>query len=211
MYSPRVLLFLLCLVWTCSGSWAQTLHLGKKATGATWVEAEIGEIIEIEVLADLGRFSASGISFFISLPRGPLEVVDSGFEGRGGVQPFLQGPLFKGAMEASNTLVPEEKMPDLLKGRQMLTYDAVLGPGNGRGRNGTGVVARFRLHCVEAVAHAEILIDSSPIYETRLVLSDGQSERRFQVIQGMTITAESSNTLVEEMGTWGRIKAGFKP
>ena len=195
-----------CLLWTCSAGLAQTLYLNEKSTGTTEVKAETGAIIEIEVLADLGRFSASGISFFISIPHGPFQVIDNGLEEMPGVQPFQQGPMFEGGMEAGNDLISAESMPSLFQDRQILEYSTVLGPGGDRGRQGTGVVAAFKLLCINPVANSEILINSSPIHETRLVLADGQTERRFRGVQGLMITAEPPSTLVE-FDTWGQIKS----
>jgi hypothetical protein len=201
---------LFCLLWTCPTSTAQTLYLSEKATGATRVKAEVGDIIEIEVQADLGRFSATGVSFFINIPHGTFQVIDSSVEARPGIQPFVQGPLFEGGMEAGNALVAKEHMPNMLRDQQMLQYSIILGPGTDRGRRGSGVVALLKLRCNQPALHCEIGIASSPIHETRLVLDDGYTERRFLSMQGMEVTAETPSTLVKEKDTWGQIKAHFK-
>ena len=59
-------------------------------------------------------------------------------------------------------------MPSLFQDRQILEYSTVLGPEGDRGRQGTGVVAAFKLLCINPVANSEILINSSPIHETRV-------------------------------------------
>lgn len=203
------LLPLFCLLWACPASVAQTLQLGERATGANRVEVGIGDTVEIEVRADLGRFSAAGVSVFIRVPEGPFSVVDHGAAGQEGVQPFLPGPLFAGAMEAGNGLSAEDQVPDMFAGEQVLSYSVVLGPGPDRERRGVGVVARFALRCAEPAAESQVGIYSSPVYETRLVLADGQSERRFAGVAGMTITSRPV-TLVEQASTWGSIKAGWE-
>jgi len=186
---------------------AQTLYLEESATGRTQIEAGVGDVVEVEVRADLGRFFASGISLYIALPRGPFAVVHQGKSPLAGVRPFAPGPLFEGAMEVGNSLAHNNGATGLLPGQQMLSYAAIMGPGAHRGQTGSGVVARFALRCVRPVSRARIAIQSSPIHETRLVLADGFSERRFRVVGGLEITVNEP-TLVEE-NTWGAIKAEF--
>ena len=200
---------LFCLLWACPASMAQTLQLGERASGASQVEAGIGDTVQIEVRADLGRFAAAGMSVFICVPEGPFRVVDHGPEGQDGVQPFLPGPLFSGGMEAGNEMAAEGQVPEMLAGEQVLSYCVVLGPGPDRERRGAGVVARFALQCTEPADESRVVIYSSPVYETRLVLADGQTERRFAGVEGMTITARPV-TLVEQGSTWGAIKAGWE-
>ena len=60
------LAFAICyMMWTCPSAWGQTLTLSERTTGATSVTAEVGDEIEITVRADLGRFSATGVSLYI--------------------------------------------------------------------------------------------------------------------------------------------------
>lgn len=96
----------------------------------------------------------------------------------------------------------------LVGDQQILTYSIVLGPGPDRARTGTGVVAMFALRCLQPVRHSTIAIHSSPVLETRLVLADGATERRFVMMQGIEI-AVGDPTLVEGQASWGAIKAVF--
>ena len=193
-----------CMMWTCPAAWGQTLSLSERATGATSVTAEVGDEVEIAVLADLGRFSATGVSLYIRVPSGPFTVVDHGLDDL--VQPFRAGPLFDGGMEAENDLISEEMLPSLLEDEQMLVYAVVLGPGDDRGRQGAGRVATFALRIDEAVSDLEITVESTPIHETRLVLEDGRGERRFTAMAGISVTSHSS-TVLKAPASWGSIKA----
>ena len=157
------------------------------------------------MLADLGRFSATGVSLYIRLPAGALTVIDH----RPGdqIQPFCAGSLFDGGMEAENELVSEDMLPSLLQDEQMLVYTVVLGPGDDRGRRGAGLVATFALRVDKPVENLVIAVESSPIHETRLVLEDGRSERRFTAMGRMSVTSLAS-TVVEAPASWASIKAG---
>jgi hypothetical protein len=197
-------LVLLCAGLPCSG---QVLYLEETESGENEVEVAVGDIIEVEVHADLGRFSASGIAFFIAMPCSPFQVVDLGRDEE--IRPFSSGALFDGSIEAGNTLVYGDTSPDMPNDQQLLSYAAIVGPGARRGRSGSGAVARFTLLCVEPVQDARITIRSTPIHETRLVLEDGFTERLFSAIQGLEITVAKATAVGDE--TWGSIKAEFVP
>lgn len=201
-------LFALALIGFYATSAAQVLYLEESESDESAIEVAVGDVVEVEVHADLGRFSASGITFFVSIPCGPFEVVDYGDHAREGVRPFEPGGLFQGSIEAGNTLVYGDEVPDLSEDQLMLSYAAILGPGARRGRTGSGVVARFELLCLEPVHHARIAIKSSPIRETRLVLDDGFTERPFSAVQGLEITVGTS-TVIDGKNSWGEIKAEF--
>jgi len=204
---PHFRICVLILLLNCVPGAAQTLYLEESATGQAHIEAGVGDIVEVEVRADLGRFFASGISLHIVLPRGPFAVISQGKSPLTDVRPFAPGALFEGAMEVGNSLAHNNGATGLLSGQQMLAYAAIMGPGTHRGQTGSGVVARFALRCVRPVSRARIDIQSNPIHETRLVLADGFSERRFSGVRGLEITVNEP-TLVEE-NTWGAIKAEF--
>ena len=211
LFYRHFFLFALAPIWFCATSTAQVLFLEESESSETdepKIEAAVGDVIEVEVHADLGRFSASGISFFVSVPCGPFKVVDHGDRTGREVRPFESGSLFQGSIEAGNTLVYGGEIPDLSDDQQMLSYAAILGPGARRGRTGSGVVARFELLCLEPVHHARISIQSNPIRETRLVLDDGFTERPFSAVQGLEITVGAS-TVVGGENSWGEIKAEF--
>ena len=208
MSSSRLICSLLVyLMWPFSEGLAQSLHLRERGTGADQVAAKTGAVVEIEVVADLGRFSASGIALYIVIPEDHFEVLDNQGSDQNGVQPFQPGPMFIGASEMNNTRIPREDTSGVLEGWQLLNYAAVLGAGSDRAKSGYGVVATFRLRCISPVAKCEVRIYSNPIYETLLVLSDGQGERRFSPGGNMEITVAGIPTLVEEGESWGRIKA----
>ena len=199
-----------CLLWTCPSVRGQTLSLSERATGATSVTAEVGEAVEIAVLADLGRFSAAGVSLYIRVPTESCSVVDRDKDGHSGVQPFRPGSLFSGGMEAENELLTAAVLPSLLPDQQMLVYSVVLGPGNDRSRRGEGLVATFALRLTAAVEELQIAVESPPIHDTRLVLDDGRSERRFTMTSPMSVTAMIP-TAVEVPGSWAAVKASVGP
>jgi hypothetical protein len=195
----------MALLGAVAPAFSQTLRLAPPGQDMAQVEAGVGEVVEVEVRADLGRFSASGISLHVRLPAGPFAVVDQGNSPKG-VHPFATGPLFAGALEAQNLLTPGQQAPGLSPDEQLLTYSLVLGPGGRRGRTGTGVVARFELLCLQPVAATTIAILSDPVYESFLVLADGRTEQHFRAVQGLEIHVVPL-TLVREGDSWGSVKA----
>ena len=213
-----LILVLIALVWACTTEvFAQSLSLRTSDTDAGIATAQVGDILAIDILADLSGFTVSGTALFISIPRGSFKVVTESPVQRQEVQPFQQGPLFRGAVEFSNALMPRSEVPNFIGDVQLLSYATLLGPGENRSRTGTGVVATFHLLCVQPVAAAHIDVVRNPIYETRLVLSDGHSERFFRTTRNLEITVEPSTRLdlsfPSKTGingqTWGRLKARF--
>ena len=147
-------------------------------------------MINIDVVADLQGVSAAGIAFFITVPSDAVIVNDLGLPGQVGKQPFRvpDGSLFFGAATVSNLLLPEsDAVASTIPGQQ-LEFSAVIGLGSDRNRTGSGVVATFQLVAVQPIENGQIKIDDNPIRETKLVLSDGISDRRFVTTQGMEIT-----------------------
>ena len=100
----------------------------ERATGATQVEAQIGEVVEVEVRANLGRFVASGLALYVSISY-CFEVVDTNPENGTEVRPFQLGSLFAGATEAGNALLSDEQMQGMQNKAQMLSYSLVVRPG----------------------------------------------------------------------------------
>ncbi len=171
---------------------AQTLRLRQQGTNANRVSVQVGETIDIEVYGELTGVEAAGFSVFITVPDNAFQVVDQRPPGASGeqvgVQPFVQGPLFQGAGEQANYLVPEtESIASTFAGQQ-LEYAAVIGGAGDRIRSGSGVLATFQVLCIQPIDNGLINIEDNAILETRLVLSDGVSERRFITTQGMEIT-----------------------
>lgn len=204
--SNRILGLVLALAWLPAT--AQTLRLAEQGTGATDVKASVADTLAIEVRADLDRSEASGLSFFVTVPDGPFEVVDRTRDISSEIQPFSLGPLFEGAVEAANSVSHGADIGGRVADQQILSYSIVLGPGPDRARAGSGVVATFALRCRQPVPRTTIAIHSSPILETRLVLADGATERRFAAMQGIEITV-GDPTLLEHRESWGGIKAGL--
>ena len=163
---------LACLLVCGTAARAQTLLLCQRDTGVTEVEAEIGDVVDIEVHANLGRFAASGVSLYISIPRA-FDIVDTRPDSEANLHPFQQGPLFAGAAEADNALLSADQIKGLQSDTHMLSYIIVVGAGKDRARSGHGVIARFQLLCTRAIDQSPIKIASNPIRETRLVLADG--------------------------------------
>jgi hypothetical protein len=128
----------------CHSVQAQTMRLVQAGTTANRVSIQVGQTVDIEVLADLQSAQAAGISFFLTIPNDIFEVVDNN-DILPGVQPFTPGPLFAGAVPSQNILLPEtDPAASLFPGRQ-LEYASVLGIGSDRNRSGAGVVASFTL------------------------------------------------------------------
>ena len=187
-----LLLIMLVIAGTLEPLAAQTLRLRQQGTTANKISAQLGETVTIEVYGELSGVEAAGFSLFISLPENVFQVVDQAPEGaaggRVGVQPFVQGPLFTGAGEQANYLVPETDPAGANFEGQQLEYAAVIGGAGNRIRTGNGVLVTFQLVCIRPIENGLISIDDNPIRETRLVLSDGNSERRFVTTQSMEIS-----------------------
>jgi hypothetical protein len=172
--------------------------------------AQVGDTLAVDVVADLGGLSASGAALFIGIPDDIFKVINSGASQTQELRPFRQGPFFHGAVEFSNDLTPREEVPDFVGDLQLLSYAALFGPGQDRGRSGAGVVATFHLLCVRPVAAAPVHIAHNPVHETRLVLADGHGERFFRSVQGLEIAVEPAPSRKEGSDqTWGRLKARF--
>ena len=172
---------------------AQTLQLRERGTNTQNVSVQVGETITIEVFAELSGVEAAGMSVFVTVPTDAFQVVDqrpttTDDAGQPGIQPFVAGSLFAGAGEQANELIPEsESIASSFEGQQ-LEYGIVVGGGGNRVRTGSGVVATFQLVCVQPIDFGQIQVNDNAVLETRLVLSDGISEKRFITVQGMQIS-----------------------
>jgi len=175
-----------CLAWTPGE--AQTLRLRQQETNSNQIAVAVGDQVDIEIWADLRGAETAGIALYLTIPDEGFQVIDRGFLGQDGTQPFEIGELFAGAMETANLLLPETTSTAQQLAGQQLEYSLVLGDGSQRGRTGAGVVARFSLYCIRPIEKGDISIVDNAVRETLLVMSDGISERRFLSIQGMEIT-----------------------
>ncbi len=179
---------------------AQTLELRAHKTTPGSVTAGIGDTVQIDVIARLDHLDVSGIDLHLSLPKNAFDVVDQGRQS--GVQPFAKGSLFSHVVEAYNGLndVPD----DADGGRLHLRYAALTSLGEERAASGGGVVASFDL-VVLGMNHAQVWIEDTPILNTRLVLPDGTTERRFVSLSGIEVSTDRFPTAVEER-SWADVK-----
>ena len=175
---------------------AQVLRLRQQHTHSTNVSVAVGDVVTVEVWADLQSVRAAGISFFMTIPEDAFQVIDQAPQAPG-VQPYQAGSLFAGAGEWSNLILPPTDPVSRTLPGQQLEYSAVVGGGANRERTGTGVVATVQLVCVAPIENGRLSIDDSPIRQTRLVLSDGITERRFNTVHGMWINV--SGVTLREM------------
>jgi hypothetical protein len=190
---PGLLGLFVLLAWLAwlDAAGAQTARLRQRGSTSGQLTVSVGDRIDIEVFADLQGVASAGVSLFISVPANAFQIVDQvpgELGSQVGVQPFVQGPLFSGATPGPNLLLPESDPAASSFPGQQLEYSMVLGAGSNRTRTGSGVVATFTLLCIKPIENGDITIDDSPVRETRLVLSDGVSERRFRTVQGLSIT-----------------------
>ncbi len=183
---------------------AQTLQLSDALSDSTHVEAVIGDIVEVEVRANLGGMSASGASLYVLLPSEFFAVVDQSDSDE--IQPFVAGDLFAGAVEMENGLLESEA--SLPAGRHMLAYSLVLGPGSERRRSGVGAIARFQVKCLQETGRAQIELFSNPVYDAFLVEEDGVSERHFRGLQGLDVVMRAPKAASLRLA-WAQIKQKY--
>ncbi|HJP32591.1 MAG TPA: hypothetical protein QGF95_18765 [Candidatus Latescibacteria bacterium] len=170
------------------------------------VQVEVGDIISIQIVADFQARQASGLAAYLTVPEAVFLVEDLGPPGQQGTQPFRPGPLFDGAVLPTNILLPDDDGVAAAIAGQQLDLAALFGLGSAGETGGAGVVATFRMVALHPVAGAVIRIDDSPIRETRVVLSDGRSERRFASTRGVAITVVDPVATAIVDRPWGRLK-----
>ena len=197
----------LILLGLCTPTWAQSLMVEATISDSTHIDVGLGEIIEIEIFADLSGYAAAGISLYVRLPASPFSIVDQGGHAKEGVRPWLPGSLFAGAMETENCLVTGREA-GLSHNQQLLAYSLILGPGKNRSRCGNGVVGRFQFMSMEPIDNARIEVFSNPVHDSFLVLGDGLTERRFRGVQDLEVSAFRT-TLVHTRDSWGAIKTRY--
>ena len=57
----------LILLGLCTPTWAQSLMVEATISDSTHIDVGLGEIIEIEIFADLSGYAAAGISLYVRL------------------------------------------------------------------------------------------------------------------------------------------------
>jgi hypothetical protein len=160
----------------------------------------VGEVLQLQVIADFHNQQPAGVAAYLTVPEDVFQVQDLGLSGQLGTQPFRAGPLLEGSVVATNHLLPEGIGVAAAFPGQQLDLAAVVGPGSAE-LDSQGVVATFSVIALQAAAEAVIEIDDNPIRETRMVLSDGRSERRFISTEGLTIrVVDPTTTVVTKQG-----------
>ena len=200
----RTLFLLLCVPLLAHG---QVLRLAQQQTGATKVMAAPGDTITVEVMADVGVQTASGLRFFVKVPRDDfiiLETTGQQLKRTAPSPPFKQGRLFEGAVEIRNDMLSASDPTMVDKNWQMMEYAALLGPAPERGRSGSGVVAIFRVVCPPSPVSGSIAIHQDPIHETRLFMADGVTEKSFFIGSPLSIHVKIASA-VQSTG-WAEAK-----
>ena len=190
---------------------AQSLRLGAEgqAAGAS-LQVNVGDVVRLQIVADFESLHTAGLAAYVTVPEGAFAVQDLGLPGQAGTQPFRPGPLYSGSLLPTNALLAESGGIAASIPGQQLDLAALFGPG-GRGQTtGSGVVATFEMLALSPVDGAMIHIDDNPIRETKMVLSDGRTERRFRSTEGLAITVidpldSQAESLAESLG-WARVK-----
>jgi hypothetical protein len=170
------------------------------------LEVHVGDTISLQIIADFERLSTAGLAAYVTVPDGIFAVQDLGLPGQVGTQPFRTGPLFSGSVVATNVLLTEGGGTAAAVPGQQLDLAALFGLGSRGKATGVGVVATFEMLAVQPAQEAVIRIDDNPVRETRMVLADGRTERRFNTTSDLIISV--SNPLVSHVAdeAWGRIK-----
>lgn len=207
---PRSLVVLtqsaLCaaLLLSTSPVQAQSLRLIAPDHPNTPLQVEVGEIVRVQVLADFESLDAAGLAAYVTVPQDAFEVLDLGLPGQVGTQPFRLGPLFQRAVLPTNVLLPEIGFAADIPGQQ-LDLATLHGLGDA-GVRGAGVAATFEILALAPIERAVLHIDSTPIRETRVVLADGRSERRFRSTEGLTVTVTAPLVTAVSPRGWARLK-----
>jgi len=176
---------------SCSLLTAQTLelraeggHAQERAAGRV-VVMDIGDELVLSVRADLAAVRAAGFSFYLGLPAGFFAIASE--------RPFVQGPLFFGAVEFANEIMPPAKAVGIAADMSLLPYAAVMGPGSERGRTGSGEVVRILLRPLHS-GTVDITFVDSPIYTGKLVAEDGVGEYFFRSMDGLTVQVRADHS-----------------
>ena len=189
---------------------AQTLRLTVDAA-AIGDRVRTGDVIPVQLRADLQSVPAAGIAAYVTIPDGLFEVRDLGLPGQAGVQPFRLGDLFEGAQMPTNLLLPEsDPVAAALPGRQ-LDLAVLSGPGAAPLPDGEGLVATFELVALSASEGARLHLDDTPVREAKLVRADGRTETRFRALAGLDLRLEANPVSAITPGGWGRLKERVRP
>ena len=190
-----------------SGANAQSLRLGAEGFAAdTAVQIHVGDVVRLQIIADFESLHAAGLAAYVTVPDGAFAVQDLGLPGQVGTHPFRPGPLFSGSLLPTNALLTESGGIAASIPGQQLDLAALFRPGGNGETAGAGVVATFEIRALGPVAGATIHIDDNPVRETKMVLADGRTERRFSSTAGLTITVLDSLASPIEPQSWAWTK-----
>jgi len=180
---------------------AQTLRLGQQGNAAPQISATVGDTLSLQIRADFGSLSATGLTLFVRFSSTAFTVVNADGQAANGVQPFTSGSLFADAIEFDNSTVSDSELLTATDW-QLIGYAALLASQARDLRTGSGEVATFRLLCLKPI-ESEISIYRSPIHETRVVLSDGRSEKEFRPAAPLVVSVTGSGVTESP---WSTIK-----
>ncbi|MFH1566888.1 MAG: hypothetical protein ABIL09_02740 [Gemmatimonadota bacterium] len=173
---------------------AQTARLVEAGTGSARARARPGDVLTVEVRADLGSVAASGVSVFISFPEALFQVVDA-LPAAAGIQPFVPGDLFAGGVQLANLALPPEEVLEPFRGLRLLDYAVVLGGGADRSRTGSGAIAAFQLRCLAEAPEVSLHIDVNPVRNSVLVLPGHAEEQPFVAALPLVVTVKGIDLL----------------
>jgi hypothetical protein len=188
---------------------AQSLRIGVEGHAAGEpVQVFVGDVVRLQIIADFRSLRAAGLAAYVTVPEAVFLIQDLGLPGQIGTQPFRAGPLFDGAQLATNLLLPEsdDVAATATVPGQQLDLATLFGLRSRGEVSGEGVVATFHVLALSPAEGAVIEIDDNPIRETKIVLSDGRTERRFARTEGLQIVVVDPVASPVEAQGWGRIK-----
>jgi len=99
--------------------------------------AELGEVLDMEVIIDAGAEEVTGCAFFLSFDSQVFDLLPAGEDEAGQPGPFAAGDFLRGIILVNQI---EE-----IGGETFLSYTEAAGGVERRAASGTGVMARFRL------------------------------------------------------------------
>ena len=187
---------------------SQALRLVQHDTGSAVIEALVGDTLHLDLVADLGSMSVTGLSLFVRVPRDGFEIIDLSTTTQTSIRPFLVGDLLLGAVEMRNAVLLDE--PGQPKDDCLLSFAALVGPSSDRALSGAGTVTGISLRCRSPVSSARISLHSNPVHESRIVLADGRSEIPLPPSPGVDVEVLAQTSISPEL-TWGQLKATTDP
>lgn len=200
----------LALIATASQAQSLRLEMPGHPAGEP-IRLLVGEQLRIDLIADLQDVRAAGLATYVTLPEGVFDVQDQGLDGQSGTQPFRLGEMFAGAQIPTNRLLPDSDPVAAASPGQQLDLAVLFGLGVPSRPAGTGVVASLELTARQASSDVVIRIDDSPIRETKLVLADGVTERRFARTDDLPVTVIDPIASAVVASGWARMKQVAAP